>query len=158
MATYSHLGHQQIDSCGFRAHAINTDTDVRFATDGTHPPRGLYFSFSLHRSLSLFCACVAPGYASTRQPRLASPCLSSPHTTVPYKNMITWMFPYEIRTRMYFFQMWSLLYCISYWPSYSFIANPNQLLPLCLTKYLAMKMRWGVEISPQALLIPVSIE
>jgi hypothetical protein len=88
MATYSHLGHQQIDGCGYKAHAINTDRHVRFATDGTHPPRGLYFSFSLQRSLSPFCACVAPGYASTRQPRFAVPLKPTHDSPVQkYDNM-----------------------------------------------------------------------
>jgi len=42
MTTYSHLQRQQIDGCGFKTHYINTDTDVRFPTDGTGPPRGLW--------------------------------------------------------------------------------------------------------------------
>jgi len=42
MTTYSHLGHQQIDGCGFKARSIITDTDFRFATDGADPPRGMF--------------------------------------------------------------------------------------------------------------------
>jgi hypothetical protein len=78
MTTYCHLGHEEIDGCGFKAHTINTDTDVRFATDGTHPPRGLYFS----SYFSLVCACVAPGYASTRQPRFAMPLKPTEYSSI----------------------------------------------------------------------------
>jgi len=64
---YSHLQRQQIDGCGFKTHYINTDTDVRFPTDGTGPPRGLWaVGCVLVLSFSLLCACVAPGYASIR--------------------------------------------------------------------------------------------
>jgi hypothetical protein len=99
MTTYSHLGHQQTDGCGFKARAINTDTDVRFATDGSDSPRGLYFSFSL--CLSLFRACVAPGYASTRQPRCASRAHTGQSRTKIWQQMNVFLRDWNKSRKMY---------------------------------------------------------